>query len=437
MAQFDLAGYERIFKIPAFRLFWLGFAFSAFGDSMTRVALTWLVYEETGSGRALGLLMLCYTGPILVGGLMAGWLLDRFDRRKVMLADNLIRGAAVATIPLLHAIGRLELWNIYVVAAIYGLLMMISLAGGPSLIPSIVPASELSTANALEMLGWTIGGIAGPALAGVLIGLIGATNVVLIDALTYLGFGMALLMIVRITPAVAGHAQAAAGAGYSIWQAVRLMVSSRVLLTTTLMFMAFNVGNGMLFVWLPLMTDQTLGGGPGLYGMLLAVLASGEVIAVILAGSLVINASLGAMICVAQFSAGASLLIPYLSRSVPGTVIGLVVFGICSAPMTIWAQTLRMRIIPEAMRGRTFALLRMIMQGGNPIGGALGGLLAGVVAIPSLIVTSAVLIMSPAVVGFNVRELREAGPPSSRLEPPPPPTVGDVEEALLDHRIAD
>lgn len=436
MAAVDLAGYRRIFGIPAFRLFWLGFALSAFGDAMTRVVLTWFVYEETGSGSALGYLMLAYTGPILIGGLLAGWLLDRFDRRRVMLVDNAIRGAAVALVPLLHALGRLELWHIYAVAAVYGLLMMISLAGGPSLIPSIVPAHQLAAANALEMLGWTIGGIGGPALAGVLIGVIGATNVVLLDASTYAAFALALAAIIRITPPETGHVAVAAG-GYSIWQAVRLMVASQVLLTTTLMFLAFNIGNGMLFVWLPLLTDRVLDGGPRLYGGLLAVLAAGEVIAVVLAGTLVARVALGTMICAAQFGAGASLLIVFLSRSIAGAAIGLALFGVCSAPMTIWAQTLRMRIIPERMRGRTFALLRMVMQGGNPIGGALGGALAGVVAIPTLIVTSALLIVAPAGVGYAIRDLRVAGQPEELTIPPASGTTHEPEEELLAPRVAD
>ena len=58
----------------------------------------------------MGFLTLAYTGPILIGGLFAATLLDRFDRRKLMLADNLIRGAIMAVIPLLHVLGRLELW---------------------------------------------------------------------------------------------------------------------------------------------------------------------------------------------------------------------------------------------------------------------------------------------------------------------------------------
>ena len=127
------ARYHEIFRERPFRRFWLGFTFSVLGDGMTRVALSWFVYERTHSAEVLGWLMLCYTGPLVVGGLLAGALLDRFGRRRVMLVDNVARGVAVATVPLLAAVGRLALWHVYAVAAVYGLLMMISLAGAPAM----------------------------------------------------------------------------------------------------------------------------------------------------------------------------------------------------------------------------------------------------------------------------------------------------------------
>ncbi|MGH6962837.1 MAG: MFS transporter, partial [Dongiaceae bacterium] len=120
-----------------FRRFWLGFTFSVLGDSFTRVAFTWFVYETTQSAAAVGLLMVFYTGPLIVGGFLAGWALDRFDRRVVMIADNLVRGLAIAIVPLLYLLGSLALWHVYLAAAVYGLLMMVALAGAPSLIPAL------------------------------------------------------------------------------------------------------------------------------------------------------------------------------------------------------------------------------------------------------------------------------------------------------------
>jgi MFS family permease len=399
--------YRQIFQNRSFALFWSGFTFSVLGDAMTRVALTWFVYETTRSAVALGWLMLCYTGPIVAGGLIAGSLLDRFDRRKVMVADNVVRGLAVALIPLLYALGDLALWHVYAVAAVYGLLMMISLAGGPSLVPSLVPGEQLATANALEMLSWTLGGVIGPVIAGGLIGWVGAPNVVIVDAISYVALALALARTRLMVEPHAGHR--AEQPRQHLGHAVQLLLKDQVLLSTTLMFLAFNIGGGALSVWLPILSDRVLGGGPGLYGGLLGVLALGEVVSALLAGSMALALPLGTLICLAQALSGAALVLVLAGRSVWNVGTGLALFGAFSSPLTIWAQTLRMRIIPERLRGRTFALLRMLMQSGNPIGGAIGGILLPALGIPALIVFSAIVVGLPGLAGYRVRALRLSG----------------------------
>jgi MFS family permease len=399
--------YRQIFQNRAFGLFWSGFTLSALGDALSRVALTWFVYEATHSAEALGLLMLCYTGPILVGGLAAGTLLDRFERRSVMLVDNTLRGLAFLSIPLLHALGLLALWHVYVVAAVYGALMMISLAGGPSLVPSLVPRGQLATANALEILSFTLAGVIGPAAAGVLIGWIGPSNVVLVDAVSYFVFALALARVrVRAEPPTA---QAEPGQSYSMRHAVRLLFQNPVLLSTTFMFMAFNVGGtGFPSVWLPIVADRMPGGGSELYGALLGTQALGEVLSTALVGSRRLRPPLGTLICMAQALSGASLGL-VLAGNVWSVAVGLLLFGAFSAPLTIWAQTLRMQIIPERLRGRTFALLRTLMQGGGPLGGATAGVLLPLMGIPVMIVLSALVVGIPGLVGYRVRGLRTAG----------------------------
>lgn len=413
--------YGAVFRNASFRLFWFGFAFSSIGDSMTRVALIWYVYQATGSARALGLLSVCYTGPILIGGMVAGSLLDRFDRRKVMIADNLIRGAAVASIPILDALGRLQLWQIYTVAAVYGLLMMISLAGGPSLLPSLVAEEQLITVNALEMLGFTMGGILGPPLAGLLIPFIAAPNVLAIDALSYGLFALALSRV-RYTeteqPATAHTIEP-----YRLKDAFALLRSNDILLSTTLMFMTYNIGQGFLFVWLPIYASQSLGHGAALYGALLGTLAVGELLSSVLAGSMSFPLALGTLICLFQFCAGVALL-PLLMGNLLLALIALTLHGFFSAPMTIWAQTLRMGIIPERLRGRTFALLRMLMQGTGPIGGAFAGFLLPLLGIRLMISLTASLTSVPGMVGYRVRQLREGGRRASvSLDELPQPNV--------------
>jgi MFS family permease len=419
--------YRAVFANRSFRTFWSGFSFSVLGDGMTRVALIWFVYSATGSARAVGTLLLCYTGPIIVGGLIAGMLLDRFDRRVVMIADNLTRGVVLGLIPLLHALGRLALWHAYVAAGVYGLLMMISLAGGPSLVPSLVPEAQLPTANALEMLSFTLGGVIGPPLAGVLIAVIGAPNVIIVDVASYALFAFALSRVQLAPRPVA--ATSAAGRTYHLGHVVRLLLDNRILRATTAMFLAFNIGRGLLLVWLPILAARSLGGGAALYGLLLGAEAAGEVTSSLLAGGMTPRLPLGAAICLSQLLAGAVLLIVLATRNIAGAIIGLVLFGLCSAPLTIWAQTLRMRIIPEGLRGRAFALLRTLMQSGTPIGGALGGVLLPLVGIPAMIALSACIVGAPGLIGVQVRELRAADNRRGTLAPEALPLAAMPEAA--------
>jgi MFS family permease len=416
--------YRQIFKNRRYRLFWIGFTFSVLGDSITHVALTWFVYQTTRSPEALGWLMLCYTGPVIVGGLLAGSLLDHFDRRMVILVDNVVRGAGIAFIPLLYALGQLALWHVYAVAALYGLLMMISLAGGPALIPALVQREQLATANALEMLSFTLGGVIGPVLAGLLIAQVGAPNVVIVDAISYFTFALLLARIgdtgQRRERAQLDHPP------HHLGHAVQLLLKNKVLLATTCMFMAFNIGSGVYSVWLPILADQTLGGGSKLYGILLGALACGEVAGALLAGGRSFRLALGALICFAQALAGAALGIVLIGPTVWSAMVGLALCGAFSAPLTIWAQTLRMQIIPEQLRGRMFALLRTLMQSGNPLGAAIAGLLLPTLGITTMIVLSALVSGVPGLLGYQVGALRRAGSPGDLLEPTALVTKGEL-----------
>jgi MFS family permease len=407
MTNWQFNNYHRLFQFKSFRLFWIGFSFSVLGDTMTRVALTWFVYETTNSAWALGWLAFFYTAPVIVGGLLAGWLLDRFDRRQVIMVDSLLRATIVILIPLLYAWGQLALWHIYMVAAVYGFLMMIPLAGSPALVPTLVPEKHLTTANALETLSFTLSGVIGPPAAGFLIAWWGAPNILILDALSYLVFAV-LLIPVKVL--IKDNSLAPARKpSYHLQDAFRLLRQNKILLSTTLMFMAANFGLGAMFVWLPLFSTQILGGGPELYGILLGFMAIGEVMSSVLAGSLILPLTLGTLICLAQFLTGASLTLLFLGRSSWLSIASLTLFGLFMAPLTIWAQTLRMQIIPEALRGRTFALLRTLMQSANPFGGMISGMLLPVLGIPGMIGLSAIIISIPGLLGYRVSDLRRSG----------------------------
>jgi predicted MFS family arabinose efflux permease len=285
--------------------------------------------------------------------------------------------------------------------------MMISLAGGPTLIPALVGKEQLETANAMETLSFTLSNVIGPPLAGLLIVWIGSINVVVIDALSYFAFAIMLLRI-SVTQTTS-HEPSDGSHTFGLMSAVRLMIGNKILLSTTLMFMAFNVGLGALTVFLPLVSDRIAPGSSEIFGILLGALAFGEVSSAWLAGSLSIKIGLGARIAFAQILSGLSLMFLVMESTFWAVTTGLFLLGFFSAPLTIWAQTLRMQIIPLEIRGRTFALLRTMMQGATPLGGAMAGFLLPVMGIKMMISLSALVIGLPGLAGMRIRELTQAG----------------------------
>jgi MFS family permease len=408
-----LANYRDVFALRDFRRFWIGASLSMFGDAMTRTAFTWFVYEQTKSPGAIGILMICYTGPVIVGGLAAGWALDRFDRRTVMIADCLVRGAAIALVPILHWLGLLQLWHVYAAAGVYGLLMMVSLAGIPTLIPSLVDESRLRTANALEILSYTLSGIVGPALAGLLIAVIGAPSTVLIDVVSYLIFAGAIAGI-RLPPAT-HHAGARRSQG--LGAAIVLLIRNPILCSVTLMFIVFSAGTGALSVWLPFYVTAALGGDSALYGFMQAANALGESSSALGLGAVGGNRSLGLKIIAAQTLAGLSVALIAFVPGAASAASGLFLLGFFDAPLTIWAQTLRMAIIPPELRGRLFALIRLSIQGFGPVGSALAGLLLPVIGMSAMILASAAAIGLPGLAGLSVGPLRRAHGPAPAATP--------------------
>ena len=354
-----------------FRRLWLGASLSAIGDGMTLVALSWLVLNQYGTGR-LGLLAVCYTAPVFVGGLAAGPLLDRFDKRTVLAADSLIRGATVASVPLLSAAGRLPSWLPFVVAAVYGLLKMVPMAGVPAAIPDLVDADGLDAANALESVGYAVSGIVGYALAGTLIATMGAANVLALDAASYLLFAVVAHTISRPLRPHRDSAGATSADAPTHHPGRGRLVRDRVLVATTLAFMAFNVAEGALVLVVgPWLAKDRLPGGPGTLAILLAALSAGELLGGVLAGAWRPGCSRLKAIAAAQLAAATGFLAVLTVPHRATVAAGFLLVGLCGVPMTVWAQSLRMERIPARLRGRVFGTLRTLMQATPPIGAAL------------------------------------------------------------------
>src|SRR5947209_7472677 len=180
---------------PAFLRLWLGLMFSRVGDQLTAVALIWFVLQLTGSGIAIGLVVLCFQLPAVVASPLMGMLLDRFQPRIVMAMDNFGRACIIAAIPLLYLTGTLQLWMVYALALCTGVLSPATSVGLNIIVPKIVPDAELERANSLSAISWDFSTLVGPAIAGVLIIFMGAPLVLIIDALSFLSMGLIVLTL--------------------------------------------------------------------------------------------------------------------------------------------------------------------------------------------------------------------------------------------------
>ncbi len=387
-----------------FGVFWLGFSASVLGDAITRTTLIWYVFAATGSPVSLGWLSFCFTAPVIVGGMTAGWLLDRYDRRTIMIIDSLAKALVVISVPILAAMNAMPLWYVFVVASVFGFLMMIPLAGVPSLLPALVGEDDLNAANALETVGYTAGGVLGPPLAGLLIAQIGPLEALYFDAATYLIFAWAVW---RCRPRAEPERTETAD-GTSLLAAARIIARNPVLASTTLMYLVFNVGLGALLVVVPVFADTVLDGGPELYGLLLGSIAIGELASAVAIGFIRLPIPEGLAICLTMFLSGLAVGAAALSPNAAGAAIALALYGAFSAPLTIWGQTLRMKIIPPGFHGRCFAIMRTLMQSGGPLGGVSAGFSVPLLGVRAAIAGIALITCAVGGLGLTIAALRRA-----------------------------
>jgi MFS family permease len=389
-----------------FALLWGGATISALGDGMSFVALLWLLIERGGTPADVGLLAAVFTAPVIVGGFATGVILDMFDPRRILAADNAIRGLAMASVPIASLLGVLTTPHLFVVAAIYGLLFMTSAAGIPSLITRLIRREDLTTANAMESLSFSLSGLIGPGVAGLLIAIVGAPFVLAIDALTYFIFVGCLLAMRQGggvgEPAAAHGAEEAAtpAASRGLGPPIRFIFSAPAIIAITLFYMSVNIAGGIVTVVIPLYVRDVLHAGSEAFGLLLSVLTAGELLGLLVVGAVNWRWPLGRSIAWALFTSGLVLLLWLLQP--PVIVLGAILFvwGSLSSSLTPWAQTIRMRLIPPEMRGRVFALLRTSMQSTRPIGAIVAGLLLTKGDLSVAIVAMVLLFAVPGFIGI-------------------------------------
>lgn len=182
--------------IRDFRLLWTGMTVSLFGDGIYFVAIAWLVLRISNVPSALAMVGVAWTVPQVVFLLWAGALTDRFDRRMVMIASDVMRGVAVAAIAILSLSGVVRLWHVIVLVAIYGAGEGFFMPAFSAIVPDVVPSNQLVEANALDQFVRPVTlRFAGPAAGGLIITIGNVGTALLIDAFTFLASALAIAAI--------------------------------------------------------------------------------------------------------------------------------------------------------------------------------------------------------------------------------------------------
>jgi MFS family permease len=189
---------------PQFRLLFLGQVLSLVGDRIMLVALPFAVLEAGGSLGAVGLVVAAQLAPFLVFALVGGVISDRGDRRRVLIVSDVARLAVQLTGGLVLVAGAAEPWMLAALAALYGSADAFFQPAFTGLLPQTVShPGQLQPANALRGLSFSVASIAGPALAGLLVGTIGAGAAMLFDAGS---FAVSVACLVRLRPRAAATA---------------------------------------------------------------------------------------------------------------------------------------------------------------------------------------------------------------------------------------
>ena len=216
-------------RLRDFRLVFTGESISLIGDQFHFVALAWLTLQLTGSGLALGTVLMVAAIPRAIFMLVGGALSDRFSPRTLMLVSNALRAVVVAIVAVLVLTGNAELWHLYVLAGIFGVVDAIFHPALNTIVPMLVSERLLPPANALVQVMAQLSGLIGPAVAGVVVAAVQTGPAFAVNAIS---FAVATVAVVLVRGG--RRAPAAANAGSAGGE-------SQGLLRT--------IGSGLAYAW--------------------------------------------------------------------------------------------------------------------------------------------------------------------------------------------
>lgn len=392
---------QRLFREePKFAVWVIAEGTSMVGSSVSMVALPVLIYDLTGSAGLTGLLATARLLPYLVFGLIAGPIADRSSRRRLIIGGNIVEGVAVATIPLAAAFDVLSTTHVFVVAFVGATAFVFSDAAVFGAVPSLVAPERLAAANGMLSAIGSLGDIAGPVLAGVLIAAVGSATTLWVDAASFL-IAAAVQSTIRSDfrrssataerPSIRGQLAAAFG----------FIRKQRTVATLTLVGFGNSLGIGTMLGLLVPYSVEVLGyaSDDARLGVLYAAIGVGGLLAAVTFSRIFTTARVRVitptMLAWSAVMSASFVIGP--GRAAPLAVAAFS-FGVMVTIST--GITYRQLATPDSLVSTVNTIGRMIAAGGQPVGAAIGAGIAAFASVTTAYAAATAFLAISAIAAF-------------------------------------
>jgi MFS family permease len=387
-----------LLRHPDFLKLWTAETISVFGSAITQLALPLIAATTLNvTPFEFGLLTTIEFLPFILFSLPAGVWVDRLRRRPILIAGDLGRAVAIASIPIAFYFDALTIWQLYIVGFINGILTVFFDVAYQSYLPSVVERDQLVDGNSKLEITRSASQILGPGLAGILIGFFRAPFAMILDAFSYFVSALFLTWIRRPEPPIVAHDVVASGPKPSMRQEISLGLRyvtghrwlRNIAATTGTSNLFSNVVNAILILYL---VDER-GLGPEAIGFAFSVASVGFLVGALTTNRLTSRVGVGRMLVAASIGFSVSNLpIAFAPDALiwPALAISGLIGGFCSTAWNINQVSLRQAITPTRMQGKMNATMRFIVWGTIPLGAILGGALGGIIGLHETIIVGAI-----------------------------------------------
>ena len=368
-----------------FTIVWLGQIISVLASAMSQFGLTIWMFQQTESATALGLMQVFFITPFLLISPIAGVMVDRHNRKVMMMVSDLMAGIATILILIFQALGILEFWHLYFASVIYGLGNAFQWPAYSAAISTMVPKEQLGRVNGMMSLVEAGPHVIAPLLAGVLLPLIGLTGILFFDVATFI-LAIGALMIVHI-PQPPRTEEGEQGRG-SIWKEAaygfKYIFARPSLLGLQLTFFMGNLFAGIGFTLLAPMILSKTGNDSLILGSAQTAGAVGGVI-----GGIIMSAWGGFTrrvhgVLVGWIVSGIGMAILGLMGGLPVWITGMIITAIVIPLVNGSNQAIWQAKVAPDVQGRVFSARRLIAWFTNPISPIIAGTLADFVLEPQM-----------------------------------------------------